>query len=69
MTKLNTLVLFSAMAFSSHSFAHAGHDHNSPLAGLLHLLWLSPIALAAFIYFRQEKRQKNKLEQLKEQGE
>jgi len=69
MTSLKTLVLFTTMLFSSNLLAHAGHDHSSPFSGLVHLLSLSPIALAAYLYFRQEKQQKSRLEQLKEKGE
>ncbi|QUM83037.1 MULTISPECIES: hypothetical protein [unclassified Moritella] len=37
-----TLTLASPMVL-----AHAGHDHSDPLSGLIHLLWIAPVVLAA----------------------
>lgn len=37
-----TLTLASPMVL-----AHSGHDHSDPLAGLIHLLWIAPVVLAA----------------------
>jgi len=37
-----TLTLASPMVL-----AHSGHDHSDPLSGLIHLLWIAPVVLAA----------------------
>ncbi|QUM81475.1 hypothetical protein HWV01_14890 [Moritella sp. 5] len=37
-----TLTLASPMVL-----AHPGHDHSDPLSGLIHLLWIAPVVLAA----------------------
>lgn len=47
------------------TLAHPGHDHSSPVALLIHLAWITPFALAAYLFIRgsvshkspQEKKQ------------
>lgn len=38
-------------------FAHAGHDHNSTMANLVHLLWIAPAIVAvAMLYSKLLKK-------------
>lgn len=44
--------------FSTNVFAHAGHDHNSPMAFFEHLIWMAPMVIAvagAFYWFETKK--------------
>lgn len=55
MTKYILLIL--SLFFSSLVSAHSGHDHSSPAAFFVHLLWLAPVAIAALVaYFLLKKR-------------
>ncbi len=36
------------------AFAHPGHDHNAANSGLIHLLWLIPVIVAAVIVVFKE---------------
>ncbi|MCH2057819.1 MAG: hypothetical protein MK214_14645 [Thalassotalea sp.] len=61
MLRLTLTVLLLTMSFAS--FAHSGHDHTSPMAALVHLLWLAPLfigaaALRAYMT-KQKAQQKN----------
>ena len=51
------LCLLLLTTFSTLTLAHPGHDHDSPIAMLVHLLWLAPIggAFAMVIYARKRK--------------
>ena len=53
--KEKTLLLFISMMPLS-VMAHPGHDHHSPWANLIHLLWLSPIIIAAYFLFKNYKK-------------
>ncbi|NKF52286.1 hypothetical protein G3R49_17135 [Shewanella sp. WXL01] len=39
--------------------AHPGHDHSSPYAGLVHLLWLAPVIIAAALLYSKSRNRKN----------
>jgi len=55
------LLLFVSAA-PLNALAHAGHDHQSQWSSLIHLLWLAPVAIAAYMaisFFK--KKQENKL--------
>lgn len=69
-TKQLVLMIFMS-TFSAVTFAHGGHDHNSPFAILSHLLWIAPVMIAAAllysknlrkIYHIKSVKQKNKVE-------
>ncbi|QBG35891.1 hypothetical protein [Litorilituus sediminis] len=50
MNKLSLLVTFLLTLVAVVSLpvaAHSGHDHSAADAGLIHLLWLAPIIIAA----------------------
>ena len=52
----NLFVLFIGLLLSTNTFAHAGHDHGDPMAGLIHILWVAPLAISAvflFLYVKQ----------------
>ncbi|PCI58136.1 MAG: hypothetical protein COB45_00725 [Gammaproteobacteria bacterium] len=57
--KTTQLILIIFMScFSAVTFAHAGHDHNSPLALLSHLFWVVPvIIIAAILYSKNLKKE------------
>jgi len=40
---------FFLLFISSPSFAHAGHDHADPMASLIHLVWIAPTLVGAFL--------------------
>lgn len=44
---LVTFLLTFVAAISLPAMAHSGHDHSAADAGLIHLLWLAPIIIAA----------------------
>ena len=53
---VNILILFIGLLLSANSFAHAGHDHGDPMAGLIHIVWVAPLAISAvflFLYVKQ----------------
>ncbi|MBU2870595.1 hypothetical protein [Colwellia sp. E2M01] len=39
------LFFISLCVISLRSFAHVGHDHNVPMAVLIHLAWLAPLVI------------------------
>lgn len=47
----NSVVLILLTVLSSFSMAHEGHDHSSPEAGIIHLLWILPFIIAAGISY------------------
>lgn len=53
------LVLLSMTPLSA--FAHAGHDHQSSWAFLIHAVWLAPIILATYIAVNLLKKKKSTL--------
>jgi len=60
MKKFNRLASLIALAVSTPSLAHSGHDHSAADAGLIHLLWLAPVIIAACILVYRELITKNK---------
>ena len=51
--KALTKILFTLLImFSFSAFAHEGHDHNSPLAFLVHLVWIAPAIIAVALVLR-----------------
>ena len=48
----NFLVLVVTLIISLNTLAHEGHDHSYPLSGLIHLLWISPLFVGAYLTFR-----------------
>ena len=42
--------------------AHDGHDHSLPMAGLIHLLWIAPMLIAAI--FLSKKLMKTQVKNL-----
>lgn len=55
MFRLYTTILF--LLLSAPSFSHGGHDHTSPMAGVIHLLWVAPLVIGvAFIAHQVAKR-------------
>ena len=68
MTKIKFFTLFVTLVASFGALSHTGHDHNSPWSGLVHLLWLSPIFVAAAVYFIKERKHQSQVEQMKQEG-
>ncbi len=56
--KLFSLIIFCiSLVISQPIFAHAGHDHASNLASLIHLAWLAPALIAvALLYTKLLKK-------------
>jgi len=54
MNKIKYFVSTVVMLVTMPSFAHIGHDHSAADAGLVHLLWLLPIIIAAGIVVYRE---------------
>lgn len=53
------VILFLTSFISSPLFAHAGHDHNSAMASLVHFLWIAPaVAAVAILYSKLVKNKK-----------
>ncbi|REL26493.1 hypothetical protein DXX93_07785 [Thalassotalea euphylliae] len=54
---INRIFLLAlTLVFSGLAYAHPGHDHNDPMAMLVHLLWLAPIAIALVVAVYLKKR-------------
>jgi len=51
-----TVYIFAlwALLLSNPLFAHPGHDHSDAGSGLVHLLWLVPIIVAAVVVVFKE---------------
>ncbi len=51
-----TAILFAVITLllSTPLFAHPGHDHSASDSGLLHLLWLLPVIVAAVVVVFKE---------------
>ena len=54
MRKLTVMFTLALSLLSSPIFAHPGHDHSAAGAGLVHLLWLVPIIVAAVVVVFKE---------------
>jgi|GEM_PF-1680398 len=50
------LVACSVTLFSQLAWSHGGHDHSASDAGLIHLLWLAPVIIAAAIAYHHFSR-------------
>jgi len=48
---IQLIILSISLLTSASSYAHAGHDHTSTFASLVHLFWLVPILIAAAILY------------------
>lgn len=51
------VILWISLFMSYPTYAHAGHDHSSIFASLIHLLWLAPILMV--LVFLHHKLLKN----------
>ena len=51
-----TIAIFTGLSLllSNPSFAHPGHDHSASDSGLVHLLWLVPVIIAAVVVVFKE---------------
>lgn len=51
-----TAIIFAltALLLSNPLMAHPGHDHNAADSGLVHLLWLVPLIVAAVVVVFKE---------------
>ena len=54
MRKLTFIFALQTLLLSAPLFAHPGHDHSAANSGLIHLLWLVPIIVAAVIVVFKE---------------
>ncbi len=54
MKRTATLFTLVMLILASPAFAHPGHDHNAANSGLIHLLWLIPVIVAAVIVVFKE---------------
>jgi len=57
LTQKCAFILLSAAPLSA--FAHAGHDHHSEWAFLIHAIWLAPIILVGYIVMNVLKNKKS----------
>lgn len=50
------VIIFAGLALllSNPLFAHPGHDHSASGSGLVHLLWLVPVIVAAVVVVFRE---------------
>lgn len=54
MKKTATLFTLVMLILATPAFAHPGHDHSAANSGLIHLLWLIPVIVAAVIVVFKE---------------
>jgi hypothetical protein len=54
MKKIVFLFALWALVLSNPLFAHPGHDHSAAGSGLVHLLWLVPVIVAAVVVVFKE---------------
>ncbi len=59
MRRTAILFLLITLLLSTPLFAHPGHDHSASDSGLLHLLWLLPVIVAAVIVVFKEITARN----------
>lgn len=45
------IILCVTLLMSAPSFSHAGHDHTSMQANLIHLFWLAPALIALVLLY------------------
>ena len=54
MKKITAILTGLSLLLSNPSFAHPGHDHSASDSGLVHLLWLVPVIIAAVVVVFKE---------------
>jgi hypothetical protein len=54
MKRTATLFTLVMLILAMPAFAHPGHDHSAANSGLIHLLWLIPVIVAAVIVVFKE---------------
>jgi hypothetical protein len=54
MKKTTAIFTGLSLLLSNPSFAHPGHDHSASDSGLVHLLWLVPVIIAAVVVVFKE---------------
>jgi len=54
MKKIVFLFALWVLLLSNPLFAHPGHDHSAAGSGLVHLLWLVPVIVAAVVVVFKE---------------
>jgi hypothetical protein len=54
MKKITLIFATLAALLSTPLFAHPGHDHSAVDSGLMHLLWLIPVIVAAVVVVFKE---------------
>jgi hypothetical protein len=54
MKKTTAIFTGLSLLLSNPSFAHPGHDHSASDSGLVHLLWLVPVVIAAVVVVFKE---------------
>jgi hypothetical protein len=54
MKKITLIFATLGLLLSTPLFAHPGHDHSAVDSGLMHLLWLIPVIVAAVIVVFKE---------------
>ena len=60
MKKTAYIFALSALLLSKALLAHPGHDHSAVGSGLVHLLWLVPVIVAAVVVvFKEITARKN----------
>ncbi len=50
------ILFFMSLFISVNAFAHAGHDHNSAMSGLMHLIWIAPLAVTSVLFVTHIKK-------------
>ncbi|NQY88564.1 MAG: hypothetical protein HRT51_12625 [Colwellia sp.] len=66
-TKQLILMIFMSF-FSAVTFAHAGHDHSSPLAILSHLFWIAPVMIVAAILYSKTLNKNYRIKSTKQKN-
>ncbi|MBL4899878.1 MAG: hypothetical protein JKX76_09595 [Colwellia sp.] len=66
-TKQLILMIFMS-CFSAVTFAHAGHDHNSPFAILSHSLWIAPLMIVAALLYSKNLRKIYRIKSTKQKS-
>lgn len=64
MLNVSRFVVAILLLCSHVAMAHSGHDHSSPWAALIHLAWLAPIAIAAWLVFKKRHLLKSRINQI-----
>ena len=43
------ILFFMSLLVSTNALSHTGHDHNNAMSGLIHIIWIAPLAVAAVL--------------------